>query len=168
MRRGKKKREGNKGEKERKTSGKNRKEKERKISKGKKEMDGMKEKSIYIYCHVVSPLDDRNKITTILVFELTVKEWPLRKNVGHSGDQMFVLGNLTRVAWHGKEEGRSQTIGWDPKTEVAPSSRQRKKEIRKLVVGQGSWRTEPKPSTPGKRRRKEYFEHEEAISSSQY
>ena len=27
-------------------------------------------------------------------------------------------------------------IGWDPKTEVAPSSRQRKKERRKLVVGQ--------------------------------
>ena len=52
------------------------------------------------------------------------------------------------------EEGRSQTIGWDPKTEVAPSSRQRKKEIRKLVVGQDSWRTEPKTSTPGRRRQK--------------
>ena len=41
-------------------------------------------------------------------------------------------------------------IGWDPKTEVAPSSRQRKKIIKKLVVGLGSWRTEPKPSTLGK------------------
>ena len=59
-------------------------------------------------------------------------------------------------------------IGWDPKTEVAPSSRQRKKEKRKLVVGQGSWRTELKPSTLGKRRRKEYLGHEGAISSSQY
>ena len=66
------------------------------------------------------------------------------------------------------EEERSQMIGWDPKTEVAPSSRQRKKEIIKSVVGQGSWRTEPKPSTPGKRRRKEYLGHEGAISSSQY
>ena len=28
---------------------------------------------------------------------------------------MFVLGDLPRVAWHGKEEGRSQMIGWDPK-----------------------------------------------------
>ena len=36
-------------------------------------------------------------------------------------------------------------IGWDPKTEVAPSSCQRKKEKRKLVVGQGSWQTELKP-----------------------
>ena len=30
------------------------------------------------------------------------------------------------------EEERSQMIGWDPKTEVAPSSRQRKKEKRKI------------------------------------
>ena len=31
---------------------------------------------------------------------------------------MFVLGDLPRVAWHGKEEERNQMIGWDPKTEV--------------------------------------------------
>ena len=43
------------------------------------------------------------------------------------------------------EEERSQVIGWDPKTEVAPSPRQRKNEKKKLVVGQGSWQTEPKP-----------------------
>ena len=42
------------------------------------------------------------------------------------------------------EEERSQVIGWDPKTEVAPSSRQRKNEKKKLVVGQGSLQTEPK------------------------
>ena len=30
-------------------------------------------------------------------------------------DIRFVLGDLPRVAWHGKEEGRSQMIGWDPK-----------------------------------------------------
>ena len=50
---------------------------------------------------------------------------------------MFVFGDLTRVAWHGKEEGRSQMIYWDPKTEVAPSSRQRKKEKRKISCWTG-------------------------------
>ena len=38
----------------------------------------------------------------------------------------------------GKEEDGSQMIGRDPKTEVAPSSRQRKKEMRKLVLDQTS------------------------------
>ena len=28
---------------------------------------------------------------------------------------MFTLGDLTRVAWHGKEGERSQMIGYDPK-----------------------------------------------------
>ena len=59
-------------------------------------------------------------------------------------------------------------IGWEPKNGSGTFFRQRKKEIRKLVVGQGSWQTEPKPSTPGRRRRKEYLGHEGAISSSQY
>ena len=82
--------------------------------------------------------------------------------------QMFVLGDLMEKEWDtGRhivaltdrlakgEEKRSQMIGWDPETEVAPSSRQRKKKKRKLVVGQGSWRTELKPRTPGKRRTRE-------------
>ena len=80
---------------------------------------------------------------------------------------MFVLGDLPRVAWHGKEEGRSQMIGWDPKNgsdTFFPSAKKVKEK--KLVGGQGSCRTEPKPSTLGKRRRKEYLE--EAISSSRY
>ena len=51
---------------------------------------------------------------------------------------MLVLGNLTQVAGHQGEGERSQMIGWDPKTEVAPSSRRRKNEKRELVVGQGS------------------------------
>ena len=61
---------------------------------------------------------------------------PLRKNVGHRGEdqQMFVLSNLTwvissspnKIAWPGGEEGWSQMIGWDPKTEVGTPSRQRK------------------------------------------
>ena len=54
------------------------------------------------------------------------------KNVGQSGDQqMFVLCDHTRVAWHGKEEGRSQMIGWDPKTESGtffPSAEKKKRE----------------------------------------
>ena len=50
---------------------------------------------------------------------------------------MLVLGDLTRVALHGKEEGRSQMIGWDPKTEVAPSSRRRKKENKKVSCWTG-------------------------------
>ena len=61
---------------------------------------------------------------------------------------MFVLGDFPRVAWHGKEEGRSQMIG-TLKTEVAPSSRQRKKEKKKLVIEQGSWQTEPKAKYSG-------------------
>ena len=66
--------------------------------------------------------------------------------------KLSVLGNLTRVTYSSPnespdqgEEGRSQMIGWDPKTEVAPSSRQRKKEIRKSVFGHRSWRTNLKP-----------------------
>ena len=58
--------------------------------------------------------------------------------MGHSRDQqMLVLGELTRVARHGKEEGRSQMIGWDPKTEVAPSSRPQKKEKEKISCWTG-------------------------------
>ena len=54
--------------------------------------------------------------------------------------RLSVLHDLTRVAWQGKEDDGSQMIGWDPKMEVAPSSRQRKKEIRKLVLDQtSSW-----------------------------
>ena len=71
--------------------------------------------------------------------------------------KLSVLSNLTWMTSSSPkkspdqgEEERSQVIGWDPKTEVAPSSRQRKKEKRKLAVGQGSWRTELKPRTPGK------------------
>ena len=69
-------------------------------------------------------------------------------NPGQNGDQqMFVLCDLTRVARHGKEEGRSQMIGWDPKTEVAPSSRQRKKEMRKSVCWTEVAESEPKANT---------------------
>ena len=80
---------------------------------------------------MISRRDDRDKINTILPFELTVssrqKKWPLRENVGHRGDkQMLVLGDFTQVAGDQEEEERSQMIGRDPKTEVGTSSPQRK------------------------------------------
>ena len=64
--------------------------------------------------------------------------------------QMFVLSDLMEkewdTGWHivaltghlaeGEEE-RSKMIGWDPKTEVAPSSRQRKKEKEKVSCWTG-------------------------------
>ena len=80
---------------------------------------------------MVSHWDDGSGMTTILVFELTVasrQRMTVKKECrSQRGDpQMFILCDLTRVSWHGKEEGRSQTIGWDPKTEVGTPSRQRK------------------------------------------
>ena len=53
----------------------------------------------------------------LLVFELTVsshQRMTLRKNVGHRGDQMFILGDLTRVAWHKKVETKwlAGTLKW--------------------------------------------------------
>ena len=78
-------------------------------------------------------------MTAILSFELTVasrqrmtvkKECRLQRGY----QQMLVLGNLTQVAGHQGGEGeRSQMIGWDPKTEVAPSSRRRKKKRKEKV-----------------------------------
>ena len=107
------------------------------------------------------------------VFELTVasrQRMTVKKECGSRGDQqMLVLGNLTWMTSSSPkkspdqgEEERSQVIGWDPKTEVAPSSRQRKTEKKKLVVGQGSYRAEPKPVLRVKED-EEYFRHEEAI-----
>ena len=83
------------------------------------------------FCHMVSHWEDRNMITTILLFELTVashQRVTVKKECrSQRGDpQMFILGDLTRVAWQGKEGERSQMIGWDPKTEVGTPSRQRK------------------------------------------
>ena len=70
-------------------------------------------------------------MTAILSFELTVasrQRMTVKKECrSHRGDQMLVLGNLTRVARHRNGEGeRSQMIGWDPKTKVGTPSRQGK------------------------------------------
>ena len=75
---------------------------------------------------------------------------------------MFVLGDLPRVAWHGKEEERSQTIGWDPKTEVGTPSCQRKKKKEKVSCWTGFVADGTKASTPGRRRQKKYLGHEGA------
>ena len=98
------------------------------------------------FCHVISHGDDGSGMTTILLFELTIashQRMTVKKEYGSQGRPDVYTwwphsGRLTR-------EGRSQTIGWDPKTEVAPSFRHQKNEKKKLVVRQGSWQTEPKP-----------------------
>ena len=80
-----------------------------------------------MYCHVVSHWDDGSGMTTILLFELTVashQRMTVKKEYGSEGRPDVYTwwphsGRLTR-------EGRSQTIGWDPKTEVGTPSRQRK------------------------------------------
>ena len=62
------------------------------------------------------------------------KKWPLRKNVGHRGDinRCWYLVTLGRRTPEGGEEGRSQMIGWGPKTEVAPFSPSAKKTRRNV------------------------------------
>ena len=70
-----------------------------------------------------------------------------------------MAGTLKRK-WHllpvsGKKEKRKLVVGqgsW--RTELKPRTpgKRRARKIRKLVVGQGWWRTELKPRTPGKRR----------------
>ena len=80
------------------------------------------------------------------VKKVTVKK-ECRSQRGYQ--QMLVLSNL-RCPGHRKGEGgRSQMIGWGPKTEVAPSPRWRKKREEMLVIGRGSWQTDPKQITPG-------------------
>ena len=106
--------------------------------------------TIYIYCHVVSHWDDRNKITTILVFELTVAS---RQKMTVKNRCLYSVTSLG-LPDKGRKKVEAKWLAGTLKMEVAPSSRQRKKEKTKLVVGQGSWRTEPKPSTPGRRRQK--------------
>ena len=50
---------------------------------------------------------------------------------------MVVLGDLPRVAWHGKEEGRSQTNDWDPKNGSGTLFPSEKKRIRKISCWTG-------------------------------
>ena len=78
---------------------------------------------------------------------------PLRKNVGRGEDQqMFILSNLTwvissspnKIAWPGG--GRKVEAKWLAgalKRKWQPSPRRRKKREEMLVIGKGSWQTDP-------------------------
>ena len=75
---------------------------------------------------------------------------------------MFVLGDLPQVAWHGKEEGRSQMIGWDPKNGSGTFFPSAKKGKDKVSCWAGFVADGTKASTPGRRRQKKYLGHEGA------
>ena len=108
----------------------------------------------------MSHWDGWSMITAILKFELTVasrQRMTVKKEYGSQGRPDVYTwwphsGHLAR-------EGRSQTIGWDPKTEVETPSCQRKWKRKKLVIGQGSWQTDQKPVLRVKKTKK-YLGHE--------
>ena len=81
---------------------------------------------------------------TSLVFKSAghQKGWPLR----HDSNVGLAICTLWPhlVTWQGKEEGRSPMIGWDPKTEVAPSSRRRKKRKEKVSLGSDGAQLKPR------------------------
>ena len=72
---------------------------------------------------------------------------------------MFILGDLTQVAWHWKVEAKRLAGTLNGSGDSLSSAEIEKK---KLVVGQGSYRAEPKPVLRVKED-EEYFRHEEAI-----
>ena len=78
----------------------------------------------YIYCHVVSHWDDRNKITTILVFELTVASHQRMTVKNRCLYSVTSLGSPDM----GRKKVEAKWLAGTVKTEVAPSTHQRKKE----------------------------------------
>ena len=97
----------------------------------------------YILCHVVSHWEDINKITTIVLFELTVTS---HQRMTVKNRCLYLVTSLGSPDT-GRKKVEAKRLAGTLKTEVAPSSRQRKKE--KLVVGQGSWWTDPKAKYSG-------------------
>ena len=96
-------------------------------------------------CHVVSHWDDRNKITTILVFELTVAS---RQRMTVKNRCLYLVTSLGSPDTERKRVEAKRLAGTlKRKWHLLPVSE--KKIIRKLVVGQGSWRTEPKAKYSG-------------------
>ena len=75
------------------------------------------------FCHVVSHWDDRNKITTILVFELTVAS---RQRMTVKNRCLYSVTSLGSPDT-GRKKVEAKWLAGTLKTEVAPSSRQRKK-----------------------------------------
>ena len=74
-------------------------------------------------CHVVSHWEDRNKISTILVFELTVAS---RQRMTIKNRCLYSVTSL-RSPDTGRKKVEAKWLAGTLKTEVAPSSRQRKK-----------------------------------------
>ena len=89
-------------------------------------------------------------ITTILLFELTVASLQRMTVKNRCLYSVTSLGSPDT----GRKKVEAKLLAGTPKTEVAPSTRQRKKRIIKLVVGQGFVADGTKASTPGRRRQK--------------
>ena len=94
-------------------------------------------------------------MTTLLLFELTVagyQRMTVKKEYGSQGRPDVYTwwphsGRLTL-------EGRSQTIGWDPKTEVGDSLPSAEIEKKKVSYWTGLVADRPKASTPGEEDKK--------------
>ena len=80
-------------------------------------------------------------ITTIVLFELTVAS---HQRMTVKNRCLYSVTSLESPDT-GRKKVEAKWLAGTLKTEVAPSSRQWKREARKSVVGQGSWQTEPKP-----------------------
>ena len=78
---------------------------------------------IHTYCHVVSHWDDRNKITTIPVFELTVAS---RQRMTVKNRCLYSVTSLGSPDT-GRKKVEAKWLAGTLKTEVAPSSRLAKK-----------------------------------------
>ena len=76
------------------------------------------------YCHVVSHWEDRNKIFTTLAFELTVAS---RQRMTVKNRCLYSVTSLGSPDM-GRKKVEAKWLAGTLKTEVAPSSRQRKKE----------------------------------------
>ena len=81
---------------------------------------------------------------------------------------MFVLGDLPRIAWHGKEEGRSQMIGWDPKNGSGTFFPSAKKGKENVSCWTGFVVDGTKSQVLRVKEDKKNLGHEGANSSSQY
>ena len=77
-----------------------------------------------------------------------VKKWPLGRNVGHTGDQMFAF-KWPQVAGHRKgKEREAKWLAGTPNGSGVPFPSAEVKHKR-LVFEQGSWQTDHSHFTPG-------------------
>ena len=86
----------------------------------------------YTNCHVMAHGDE--EVGLILSSRIeweyqAVKKWPLGRNVGHTGDQMFAL-KWPQVAGHRKEKGReAKWLAGTPKRKWGSLPLRSKKEV---------------------------------------